>query len=463
MTRKFEMDMTKGPIFKKIILYALPIVGINLVQLLFNAADVAVLGIFSSDNAVAAVGSTTALINLLIGFFIGLSLSVNVLVARCMGAGDQEKSKRFIGTAVFISILFGIILLVIGVAGAKLFLTWIKCPSSIIDMATTYLRIYFLGMPIIMLYNFSASIMRAVGDTVRPLIFLIIGGVLNIALNVFFIIVLKKDVEGVAIATVASQGVAAFLSLVVLIKGNGFAKLEFKHVKIYREEFREILKIGVPTGVQRCMFSLSNVVLNSTLNSFGEDIIAANTIAHQFDAIVHDVTDAFASATLSFVSQNLGAKNFKRMWRVVWESLILTTGVGLSLGIMAIVFAHQLCGIMTDSTIIIEYGAKRLTVMGGFFFLTGTMNVFANTLRGIGKPISAMVGSIVCTVVFRVAWIYTVFPLSPTIDMYYAVYPLSWLLCTVVFAIIAIPTLIRLQKKYEQSQGTEISKSKGDL
>ena len=267
----------------------------------------------------------------------------------------------------------------------------------------------------------------------------------------FFIVVLNKDVEGVAIATIASQGVAAVMSLVVLIKGKGFAKLEFMHVRIYKEEFKEILRIGVPTGIQRCMFSLSNVVLTSTLNSFGENVIAANTIAHQFDAIVHDATDAFASASLSFVSQNLGAKNFKRIWKVIWESIALTVCVGLALGLIAIAFSRQLCGIMTDSETVIEYGINRITTLGTFYFITGIMNVFANTLRGLGKPTIAMIGSIICTVCFRVLWIYTIFPLNPTLTTYYAVYPISWLLCALFFAAFAIPTLLKMQKDYENT------------
>ncbi|MBQ3493000.1 MAG: MATE family efflux transporter [Clostridia bacterium] len=456
MAKSFEMDMTRGSLLKKLIIYALPIVGINLVQLLFNAADVAILGIFASDNAVAAVGSTTAIVNLIIGFFVGLSLSANVLVARCMGAGDREKSNRLIGTSMVLSVIFGLFLTIIGVSCSKLFLTWMKCPSAIIDMATRYMQIYFVGMPIVMLYNFSASIMRAVGDTLRPFIFLVVGGVLNIGLNIFFILVLHKDVEGVAIATVASQGVAAILSIVVLAKGKGFAKIDKKYLKVYKREFLEILKIGVPTGIQKCMFSLSNVVLTSTLNGFGESVVTANTIAHQFDAIVHDVTDAFAMSTMAFVSQNLGAKNFKRIWRVIWESLILVTVVSLSVGGAVIIFSEQLCGIMTDTKEVIEYGVKRLTIMSGFYFLTGTMGVFANVLRALGKALYTMIGSFFCTVLFRIIWIYLVFPLAPTLNTYYAVYPISWGLCTAVYVVIAMPLLIKTQRKIEIEKVAEM-------
>lgn len=452
MVKSRQINMTSGPLLSKIILFALPIVGINVLQILFNAADVAVLGIFASDQAVAAVGSTTSLVNLFVGFFVGLSLSANVLVARSIGANDAEGTKRYIGTSIFSSLIFGGMLSVIGVVFSKTFLTWMNCPENIIDMATTYMRIYFLGMPIIMLYNFSAAIMRAVGDTVRPLVYLVIGGVLNLALNVFFIVVLHKDVEGVAIATVASQGVTAVLSLIVLSKGNGLAKLERKHFKIYKKEFGEIMHIGLPTGLQRSMFSISNVVLVSTLNGFGDLVVAGNTIGHQFDAIIHDATDAFASSALSFISQNVGAKNFKRIWKIVYESLFLTFVVGTALGVISVIVAPQLCGIMSDSPEVISYGVTRIKTMGLYYFLTGFFNVFSNVLRAIGKPTIAMIGSILTTVVFRLFWVYSIFPINPTLNNYYAVYPISWLLCVIFTGVTAIPLLRKMQKKYELEQ-----------
>ena len=447
--KSFEMDMTKGPILKNMILYALPILGVNIVQLLFNAADVTILGIFTTDSAVAAVGSTTSIINLMIGFFIGLSLGANILIARYMGARDESKSRKLVGTSVCMSLIVGVVLAIIGFFGARTFLTWVNCDANVIDMATKYMQIYFLGMPIVMLYNFCASIMRAVGDTLRPLIFLIIGGVLNIGLNVFFILVLKKDVEGVAIATVSSQAVSAMLSLIVLSKSNGYAKLERKYLRIFKKEFLEILKYGLPIGFQRCMFSLSNVVVAKAINSYGEKLMAANTIAHQFDAIVHDATDAFAMATMAFVAQNLGAQNFSRIWKIVRRSVVMVSTVAVLLGMTCILFRRQLCGIMTDDAEIIAYGATRIAIFSSFHFLTGTMNVFANLLRGMGKNFSTMIISLICTCVFRIIWIKSIYLLMPTIEMLYAVYPISWALCAVSFMCLAIPSLKKLQKKYE--------------
>jgi putative MATE family efflux protein len=293
--------------------------------------------------------------------------------------------------------------------------------------------------------------MRAVGDTLRPLIFLIVGGVLNIGLNIFFIVVLGKDVEGVAIATVASQAVAAILSLIVLARSNGYAKLERKYFRIFKNELIEIIKYGLPIGFQRCMFSISNVVVASTINSYGEQVMAANTIAHQFDAIVHDATDAFSMAVMAFIAQNLGAKNFKRIWQIIWRSLIMVSIVGGVLGTLSAIFSPQLCDIMTDDPEIIAYGVTRISIMGALNFITGMMNVFANTLRGMGKNLSAMISSLLCTCVFRIIWLNSIYLLVPSPMMLYVVYPISWALCAICYAAIAIPSLKKMQLKHEMS------------
>ncbi len=455
MARSFEMDLTKGPLLKQIILYSLPIVGVNILQVLFNAVDVAVLGIFASDAAVGAVGATTHLINLIIGFFVGLTVSANVFVARYKGAGDKERANRFISTAFTMGIIFGIALIFVGWFGARTFLTWMDCPESLIDMATTYLQIYFLGMPLIILYNFCASILRAVGDTLRPLIFLAIGGVLNIGLNIFFITVLGKDVEGVAIATVASQGFSAIMSIIVLVRGKGFAKLNLKKLWIYKQELLEILRVGVPTGLQRCMFSISNVVMASTLNGFGDVVVTANTIAHQFDNIVHNVAAGFAVSSMAFVSQNLGARNYKRIWESIWKNLLVTSIVGFGLGVLAIIFAAPLCDIMTDSEEVIRYGVTRLNITCWFYVFCGIYSVFANVLHALKKAFVSMIGVMACTVGFRLIFVWTIFPLNPTIEMYYATYVISWVLCAVVMASIALPLMKKNQRNYEKRKAEE--------
>jgi len=455
MARSFEMDMTKGPLFKQLILYSLPIIGINLLQIAFNTVDVAVLGIFSSDQAVGAVGATGNLTKLLIGFFVGLTVSANIFVARFKGAGDKESATKFIGTAFCVGIISGLFLLFVGFFGARTFLTWMNCPSTLIDMATKYLQIYSLGIPLIILYNFSASILRAVGDSVRPLIFLSVGGVLNLVLNIFFIVVLHRDVEGVAIATISSQGFSAIMSIIVLIKGTGFAKLDIKRIKIHKKEFCEILKVGVPLGLQSSMFGISNTVMASTLNSFGETVVTANTIAHEFDAIVHDITIGFSTSTMAFISQNLGARNYKRIWKTIITSLFLVTTVGLTLGALSVLFARELCGIMTNSSKVLDYCETRLRITGVFYFLTGFYGVFSNVINSLKKSIISMMGTMFCTVVFRLFWIWCIFPLNPTLKMHYVVLPISWGLCAIVLGSIAVTMMRRNQRNYESENATK--------
>ena len=367
-----------------------------------------------------------------------------------MGSNDSERAKRLVGTSVVASVIFGFIVMIIGLCLSKFFLNITNCKDSLFDMANKYLTIYFLGMPILLLYNFCASILRAVGETFKPFIFLLIGGILNIALNVFFIVVFKKDVEGVAIATVTSQGVSALLSLIACFRSNGFNALRVKYVKLFKEEFIEILKLGIPTGLSRCMFSISNLVMTSAVNSFDEAFVAGHTIAHQFDQIIHDTCDAFAAATLTFVSQNLGAKNVKRIYKTILTSLAVVTIVGLVLGGSSVIFGKSLIGLMTNSPQVVSSGYVRLQVMGLFFFTTGTMNVFANTLRACGKPTYTLVGSIICTCVFRIVYVKTIFNAIRTPISLYAAYPISWILCTIVFAVLSFYFLKKIKNKFNE-------------
>lgn len=302
MKKNFEMNMSEGKILGKLIIYSIPLICTNVLQLLFNAADVAVLGMFVSDDAVAAVGATGALINLIIGLFVGLSVGANVLVARFAGEQNMDSSHKTVSTSVIVSLIAGLFLAFIGYFFAETFLEWTNCDPEVIGMATKYLKIYFIGMPIMLLYNFCASILRAVGDTLRPLIFLVIGGLVNVGLNIFFVAVLKKDVEGVAIATVASQAISAVLSIIVLLKGNGYARLDMKKFRVYFPELKEMTKIGFPAGLQGCVFSISNVLIQATINTFSKSYMTANTVASQFDGFIYNAMNAVSLATLAFVS-----------------------------------------------------------------------------------------------------------------------------------------------------------------
>lgn len=452
MKKNFEMNMCEGKIFGKLVVYALPLVLTNVLQLLFNAADVAVLGIFVSDDAVAAVGATGALINLIIGLFVGLSVGANVLVARFSGEQNVDSAHKTVGTSVIVSLITGVILAVIGYFFAETFLEWTKCDPDVLDMATKYLKIYFIGMPIMMLYNFCASILRAVGDTMRPLIFLIIGGVVNIGLNIFFILVLDKTVEGVAIATVVSQGISAVLSVIVLLKGKGYAKLDLKKFRIYMPELKEMVRIGLPAGLQGCVFSISNVLIQSTINTFSKTYMTANTVASQFDGFIYNAMNAVALSCLAFVSQNYGAKKFDRIRTVVRQSVLLVTVIGLVIGGGVILFSAQLCGLITDDPEIIRIAQNRLYILASTYFTCGIMDVLSNFMRGLGKSTTAMIVSLSGSCLFRIIWLKTVYLLNPTIEMVYIVYPISWVLTIGVYMIMYFPTLNHAKKEVAKAE-----------
>ena len=359
MVKSREMDMTKGPILKKLIICAVPLILTNLMQLLFNATDIAVVGMFVGDSAVAAVGSNVPLINLIIGLFVGLSSGANVVLAKSKGANDLEQARRVVGTSVFVSIVTGSFLIVVGVLGGRTFLTWMSCPPEVIDMAVKYLTIYFIGMPIIMLYNFLASILRAVGDNFRPMLYLFIGGVVNVGLNIFFVTACGMDADGVAIATVVSQAVSATLCLIAVIKSKGYSKFSFKYFRIYKREFIEILKIGLPSGVQGCFFSLSNVILQSTVNKLGELTVAANSASGQFDGAVYLVGYSVALACMSFVSQNFGAGDMKRVKKVIGITILVVFVADIIVGSIVALFSEALVGIMTKSPEVIKIAQVR--------------------------------------------------------------------------------------------------------
>lgn len=461
MIKTREMDFTHGPLLKKMLLFALPIIGVNILQLLFTAADVAVLGIFTNDNAVAAVGSTSQITNLMIGFFVGLSVGANVLVARACGAKDEERARRLVGTSVVISIIFGFIITTVGVIFAEQFLIWTNCDEVVLPYAVKYLRIYFLGMPIIMLYNFCASILRAVGDTLRPLIFLAVSGVLNVFLNIFFIVVVGLDVEGVAIATVSSQLVSAVCALVVMIRSNGYARLTKENLHIGKREFADILAIGMPIGLSKCTFSIANVIIVSSINALGADVMAANAIVKEFDAFILETIYGFSLASLAIISQNLGAKNMERIKKSIFVCVGLVLGVGVALGLLFYVIAPSLCGIMTDTEAVLDLCMVRVMTVGVPYVICGLLNAFQEGIRGLGYSNTALGINLFANIGFRLLWVFVAYPslyvAGETMKNYMyvlMVFPISWIVST----LLSIPILIRLYIKTKNKVRKEIER-----
>ncbi len=446
MTKEKRKSFTEGSILKQLILYALPLVATNVLQLLFNAADVAVVGVFAGDKPVAAVGATTALINLIVGLFVGLSVGANVLVARFVGKENEEGARRVVGSSVVFSITAGIFLAIVGFFGSETFLKWMGCDPEVLGMATKYLKIYFLGMPIMMLYNYSASVLRAVGDAFRPFLFLVISGVANVGLNFLFVAGLHKNVEGVAIATVVSQAISAVCCFIVLRREKGFARFEWKYCRIYKREFIEMIRIGLPAGIQGCAFALSNVLVQSSVNSFGSTVMAGTTVGSQIDGIIYQAMNGISLATLAFVSQNYGAGKEDRVKRTVSISVLLITVVGIVTGGLTVLLREPLCRIITNDPKVIEVAGKRIFIIGVSYFIIGIMEVLNNATRGMGRSTLAMLVNLSGNCVFRIVWIWTVFRMFSTLTVLYLVYPVSWAVTCVAAFFAYLHTVRRVEK-----------------
>ncbi len=456
---KREVDLSNGPIFKRLIAFAIPMVLTSILQLLFNATDIAVLKMMVNENAVAAVGATSALVSLLINFFIGLSSGSNVVLARCVGENNLEKSRRIVGTAISMSLISGIFLAIVGYFCSELFLTWMGCPKELLDGATKYMQIYFIGMPIVLFYNFSASLLRAVGDSLRPLIYLAISGVVNVGLNVLFIAVFNMTVEGVAIGTVGSQLIASVLAFIAMKKSTGFSKFEFKRFRIYKKELSAILKVGVPSGVQSILFALSNVLISSNVNSFGTQTIAGNTGGHQIDGFVYVTGNAIAQANMAFVSQNYGAGKADRIKKSIIITILTACTAQLIVGLFAFAFSRPLTSIFIETEAAYQIARLRLIYIGVLYFIAGAFETLAYAMRALDKSVVSMVVTLIFVCFFRIFWLNTFFLLNPTITMIYISYPISWLLSFSVLLIFLIPHLKKIERKLKEERTERAEKT----
>lgn len=445
---KHEMNLTQGKILKKLLIFAAPLVFTNILQLLFNATDIAVLGILVDDKAVGAVSATTALISLLVNVFVGLSVGSNVVLSKCVGMGDVKKARRVVGTSFALCLSCGAVLVLIGQLWSKTFLVWMGCPSELLAQASVYLEIYFIGVPIILFYNFAASMLRAVGDTFRPMLYMIIAGVANVGLNVFFIVVFDMTVEGVAIGTVASQAIASVLAFIAMRRSDGFCKFQYKNFRFYKQEVMDILKVGLPSGLQSSLFGISNVLISSTVNSFGAAATTGSGVAAQFDAFVYTVGYAAALACMSFVSQNLGAGKPKRIKKVVLISVAVAVSLQVIVGGFILLLSEPLMRIMSNSPDVLEFGRKRLFIMCGTYFLCGTMDTLVHAMRALGKSTTSMLLTVFFVCVFRIIWLKSIYLLNPTFEMIFYSYIASWVLNVSIHAVMLVREIKRLIKKY---------------
>nr|WP_302597183.1 MATE family efflux transporter [uncultured Cellulosilyticum sp.] len=428
--KSYEMDMCNGPILKKMLLFAIPLMCSSVLQLLFNAADIVVVGRFAGDNSLAAVGSNTALISLLTNLFIGLSIGANVLAARYYGAKQEKALSETVHTSMLLSVYSGIILTVIGLIGAKRILIWMQTPEEVLDLAALYLRIYFIGMTATMIYNFGSAVLRAIGDTKRPLYYLFVAGIINVILNLIFVIVMKLDVAGVALATVISQCISAFLVVRCLMREQGGMKLILKNLHIHKDKFASILKIGLPAGFQGIVFSLSNVVIQSSVNLFGATVMAGNSAAANIEGFVYFAMNAFYQATISFTSQNMGAKNYERINKIVLVGEMCVTVTGIVLGNLMVLGGESLLGFYSSSPEVIEAGMHRLRVISATYALCGMMDVMVGALRGIGYSVMPMIVSLIGACGLRLLWLATIFQVDRFHNVFiiYLSYPITWLI-----------------------------------
>jgi len=422
----YRMDMTEGPLTTKIIKFTIPVMLSGILQLLFNTADVIVVGRFTGKTALAAVGSTGSLINLLVSLFIGLSIGTNVLVARYQGAKDDKSVSETVHTSIALGIVGGLILLIVGVVATRPLLEMMATPEDVIDQSTLYMRILFFGMPLNLILNFGAAILRAIGDTKRPLYYLTIAGVINVILNILLVTVFSLGVAGVAIATVISEGVSCVLILLCLKHETGAIRLYFNRIKINPSKCVDIMKIGLPAGLQGCIFSISNVLIQSSVNSFGSTVMAGNTAASNIEGFVYVSMNSLHQTCISFTSQNFGAGKFKRIKMVLINCLIIVTITGLVLGNSAYFFGKFLLSAYNNEAEVISYGLIRLSIISTMYFLCGLMDVMVGAMRGIGYSILPMIVSLVGACGLRILWIYTVFVKFRTLDILFISYPVTW-------------------------------------
>ena len=450
--RSNEIDMCTGPVAGKILRFSIPVMLSGMLQLLFNAADVMVIGQNCGSVSLAAVGSNGAVINLIVNLFLGISIGTNVMVARAVGRQHRDCVFRSVHTAILLSLILGLITGVFGAVTAPRLLHLISVPDDVLPLASLYLRIYFIGIPATVVYNFGAAILRAVGDTKNPLYFLTGAGILNVICNLIFVKVFLLDVAGVAIASALSQYLAATLVVRCLIKQDGICKLDLRKLHLYREELVEMIRIGVPAGLQSTIFSVSNVLIQSGLNGFGSTVMAGNSAASNLDALVYVAQNSFYQAAVSFVSQNVGAGKPERIRHIAVSCYLLVTLVGVAIGTTFYVFGRELLRIFSPEADVIEIGMVRLKWVCVPYFLCGLMEVGCGIVRGLGYAWLPMIVSTVGGCVLRVIWIYTIFQWEHTLDVLYFSYPVSWLATAAVhFLCVVILTRRLIRKSREQA------------
>lgn len=447
---KQNVNMLEGPLLKNIILYTIPIILTGFLQLLFNAADLVIVGQFCGSLSVAAVGATNSVTSLLVNLFIGLSAGAGVITANTLGAKDKNATFQTVHTAIPLALVSGVFLTIVGVFASEPLLKLMKTPSDVLPLSATYMKIYFAGIIFMLLYNFGSAILRATGDTKSPLLYLSVAGVINVLLNIIFVTVFNLNVAGVALATTISQGVSAFLVIRRLVIRDDECRFFITKMRFYKKQLIKIIKIGVPAGIQSSMFSISNVLIQSSVNGFGSAAVSGASAASSIENFVYIAMNAFHQTGLNFAGQNAGAGNYKRIKKIAVTSLSSVAILGLVGGLLVWTFAKPLLGIyITNSEEAVRYGFTKLTFICLPYFIAGLMDTTAGLLRGIGSTVAPMLTTVFGTCVFRIVWIYTVFTLFKTYQVLLLSYVISWTITLTIELIIFIILVNKKERLYQ--------------
>lgn len=444
---KREVNMLSGSIVKGLLTIALPIMVMNVVQSLFNIIDMTILKSYDAGggSAVGAVGACGTLISLITGLLIGCSTGANVVIARYIGQGDEEHVEKAVGTSLLLSGVGGILLLVIGVSFAEIFLKWTNCPDKLLNEAVLYFRLYFAGVPILMIYNFCAAILRSAGDARRPMIFLTLGGIIKIILTYVFVAVLDMAVAGVAFATIISWTFSAVLGISALIRNKGILKLKANRIRFYKYEIEKVLKIGVPAGLQQALYSVANVIITATVNSFGPEATTGISIANNFDGILYQISVATSLAVMPYVSQNVGKGNIKRATQAVTRGIGITVGLGLTFGMLSAIFSAELSSIMSSDPVVIAYSQQKMIIISSTYFICGINEIMGAALRGMGRPTIATISTLIFMCAIRFVWVYLVFPHFRNLTFLYLIWPIGWVLSIITLLFFYVPTVRKLK------------------
>lgn len=452
---KNNVNILTGPITKGLIAMSIPIMIMNVAQSLFNIIDMTILGQFVDDSAVGAVGASGMLITLFTVLLIGIATGTNVVIAKHLGSENINKAENAIGTALIFSVISSAVLAIIGFVFSEPMLRLTNCPETLLPKATLYCRIYFCGVPFIMLYNFCANIIRSTGDSKRPMYYLLFAGAVKVVLNYCFIVVFKTTVSGVALATIISMAVACVFALNTIFNKMTEFNMTIKKIKFSFAELKSILYIGVPAGLQSALYSLANVVISATVNKYGEYATTGISIANQFDNILYQICTASSFAVMPYVAQNVGAKNFSRVKQIVLKAVLITTVIGATFGSLSAIFSGQLSSLMSGNPEVIKYSQEKMIIISSTYFICGINGIICEALRGLGKPIIPTIATLVYMCGLRFIWVYVFFPLCPNFTFLYAVWPVGWLLSIINLLFFYFPTLRKLNSLKHKGETNE--------